>query len=234
MKYQYLLLDFDNTLVDFDETEKRALTQAVKDCLGIEITEEERLSYHRINDMYWKALERREIQKDRLKSLRFRDFLVVLNKNREGLPLISPEELNARYVHYLSTIVVEFPEATEVCRRLSEHFQLFIITNGATEVQEGRMAGCGFRPYVKKMFISEQYGISKPDPRFMEDIIAFTGDSERSQYLVIGDSPTSDMKFAENAGLDACLIKTNNKVKAQGRWQYEISDISELPNLLFS
>lgn len=36
-------------------------------------------------------------------------------------------------------------------------------------------------------------------------MIADIGDFERERYLVIGDSPSSDILGAKNAGLDSCL-----------------------------
>lgn len=230
--YRYLLLDFDNTLVNFDETERRALLKSCNDVLGLTLNGEELLSYHRINDGYWKALERHEITKPRLKLLRFRDFLIVLEKAHPDLPKVTPENLNASYVKNLASIVVEYPEALPALRKLAEKYRLFVITNGATEVQKGRMAGCSFRNLISEVFISEEYGVSKPDAAFFKPIEEYLGDFDRSHYLVVGDSPTSDMKFAENAGVDACFVTNGQKTKKERRWKYEISDISFLPSLL--
>ena len=232
--YRYLLLDFDNTLVDFDETERRALTDSVKEFLGISLSPEELTAYHRINDGYWKALERHEITKERLKLLRFRDFLTVLSASRPGPTKAAPEELNRAYVEKLALTVVEYPEAYKALSVLQKQFRLYVITNGAEAVQTGRMSGCSFRNLISGNFISEVYGFSKPDAAFFNPIAEKIGDPDRSRYLVVGDSLTSDMQFAENAGLDACLVTHGRRILKKRTWKYEIRDISELPELLHS
>ena len=61
MKYKYLLFDADNTLFDFNTSEKRAfLALSVIDSKVFAVENYE--LYHKINDLMWKRLERREIQ----------------------------------------------------------------------------------------------------------------------------------------------------------------------------
>ena len=52
--YRYLLLDFDNTLMDFNETERIALGKTFETLFQKELTAEDTALYHRINDSYWK------------------------------------------------------------------------------------------------------------------------------------------------------------------------------------
>ena len=75
MKYRYLLIDLDDTLLDWHETERRALTVVFRERLGRELTPEEVASYNAINAACWKLLERKMITKPELKVKRFTEWI---------------------------------------------------------------------------------------------------------------------------------------------------------------
>ena len=77
MRYQYLLIDNDNTLMDFNAAEKAALRDTLV-ASGLPADDETCAAYHRINDALWKALERGETTQPKLKVERFRQLLEVL------------------------------------------------------------------------------------------------------------------------------------------------------------
>ena len=70
MKYRYLLIDNDNTLMDFHAAEHAALREALTEA-GIEPTDAVCARYSAINDALWKALERGETTHAALKIIRF-------------------------------------------------------------------------------------------------------------------------------------------------------------------
>jgi 2-haloacid dehalogenase len=72
--YHYLLLDLDDTLLDWHKTEREALVKVIREMYSRELTEEDVLCYNRINARCWKRLELREITKDELKAIRFSEF----------------------------------------------------------------------------------------------------------------------------------------------------------------
>ena len=186
--YRYLLLDFDNTLMDFNETERIALGKTFETLFQKELTAEDTALYHRINDGYWKRLERKEVNREQLKEGRFSDFIKALGLTCEDVML------------------VEYPEAEEACRQLSEKYKLYVITNGTTYIQKARYAGTGFQKHMDGIVISDEVGVDKPDPRFFDAVVKLTGDSDARHYLVVGDSLSSDIRFGKNIGADTCRI----------------------------
>ena len=125
--YRYLLLDFDNTLMDFNETERIALGKTFETLFQKEQTAEDTALYHRINDSYWKRLERKEVNREQLKEGRFSDFIKAL-----GLTCEDVMHVNQVYMDFLAETVVEYPKAEEACRQLSKRYKLYVITNGTT------------------------------------------------------------------------------------------------------
>ena len=199
--YRYLLLDFDNTLMDFNETERIALGKTFETLFQKELTAEDTALYHRINDSYWKRLERKEVNREQLKEGRFSDFIKAL-----GLTCEDVMHVNQVYMDFLAETVVEYPEAEEACRRLSEKYKLYVITNGTTYIQKARYAGTGFRKHMDGIVISDEVGVDKPDPRFFDAVVKLTGDPDARHYLVVGDSLSSDIRFGKNIGADTCRI----------------------------
>jgi len=100
--YRYLLLDFDNTLMDFNETERIALGKTFETLFQKELTAEDTALYHRINDGYWKRLERKEVNREQLKEGRFSDFIKAL-----GLTCEDVMHVNQVYMDFLAETVVE-------------------------------------------------------------------------------------------------------------------------------
>lgn len=220
--YRYLLIDFDNTVMDFTQTERLALARAVKEMCGRDITEEETAVYHVINDGYWKKLEKKEVSRDQLKFGRFSDFMKAL-----GVEDVDINALNKRYMDCLAETVVEYPESFEALRELSERYSLYIITNGTTYIQKARLAGTSFRDLIKRMFISDEIGADKPAVEFFGPVVRETSDPDLRRYLVVGDSVSSDIRFGKQIGVDTCFIGAEGSGA-----DYTIAGIKELPELL--
>ena len=66
MKYEYLLFDADDTLLDFKRSEREALSDSLLK-FGIEPTDELISAYSEINDSLWKLLEKGGIEKNKLR-----------------------------------------------------------------------------------------------------------------------------------------------------------------------
>ena len=91
MRYQYLLIDNDNTLMDFSAAEAKALRETLQkaDLPTDEATVE---TYSRINDALWKALERGETTQPELKVERFRQLLTHLHREGDPAALVPPTQ----------------------------------------------------------------------------------------------------------------------------------------------
>ena len=95
--YRYLLVDNDNTLMDFSLAERKALMETFT-AFGLPEDEDAARTYALVNDRHWKKLERGETTAERLAVERFREFLDVT-----GHPQIDAKAMSGRYEHQLST-----------------------------------------------------------------------------------------------------------------------------------
>jgi len=143
------------------------------------------------------------------------------------------EEFSKRYLVHLARAADLMDGAETVVRRLHEHFRLAIITNGLKEVQRPRLECSPIAVFFEDVFISEEIGAAKPDPRFFEAVFARIGNPTREKVLVIGDSLTSDIQGGNLFGLDTCWFNPHRKpAAAQFPATYEIQALSQLPGLL--
>ena len=209
MSYKYILLDADNTLFDFNASQRLAFFDMLSE-FGIEQREEYLEAYHKINDGWWKKLERRETDREQLKLGRFVDFAAYA-----GIENVAPADMDACYRKHLGDNGIELDGAVDFLKSIRDGHRLFIVTNGMSQTQHGRFDRSPIRKLVDGLYISEEVGADKPSVRYfelvLEDIARQFPDMTKEQCLVVGDSLTSDIKGANNAGLDCCWYDRDGK-----------------------
>ncbi len=201
MKYKYLLFDADNTLFDFGMAEYHAFMETCSHA-GIQWSEEAYRVYSEINDAQWKKLERGETTQAELKIQRYREFLqwYGYSGDRETMAVCMGND----YKEALGRQIYLMPDALDVLKALTaKGYWIGIVTNGITAIQTARLAASPMRKYIRKLYISEEMGCAKPDPAFFEAVFTDLQVSDPSQYLVIGDSLSSDIDGASAAGIDS-------------------------------
>ena len=97
MNYPIILLDADDTLLDFAASEAAALADMLV-AQGLPNTPEVRHRYSEINTEHWKRLERGEITREELKISRFRQLLAELGSNAD--PAVCNDDYMARLGSY--------------------------------------------------------------------------------------------------------------------------------------
>ena len=222
-KYYCILFDADNTLLNFDAAENKALAETLVN-YGIEPDAETVQTYRTINEELWRQLEKGQIRREKLFGERFSRFLKAINAAGDGV------EMNRCYLEQLSTHPdLMSPEVLDVLRELSEVATLAIVSNGAQKVQTRRLAESGVMNFMEDVFISEKMGCEKPSARIFDAALRALGVENREHVLMVGDSLSSDIQGGSNAGLDTCWYNPNH-AENPGKVipTYEISSLEEL------
>lgn len=220
--YTYLLFDADNTLFDFDRANRNAFHQVCATCDLPESEENFRL-YERCNGALWQAFDRGECTKEFLVIERFRRFLAALGLERD------PEYCNEVHLSALGQSTLLLPYAEEVCRMLSRDHKLYLVTNAVASVQKSRLSRSPLAPYITAAFISEEAGASKPATEYFDYVFARIDGITQENCLLIGDSLSSDILGANNAGIPCCWYNPKELPRPDGlRIEYEIRDLREL------
>ena len=222
MPYPYLLFDADNSLFDFDQAERNAHLLLCR-AHGLAFSEEGYQLYHKCNADLWRDFDRGLCTKEYLLVERFRRYLAITGERAD------PEALNRDHLRALGEGAMLLPGAEELCRVLSRDHRLYLLTNAVASVQKARFANSAIAPYFQGAFISEEVGVGKPDPAYFDYVFHAVPGLARDNALVIGDSLTSDIQGANNAGLPCCWFNPKGQPRPQGlRIDYEIRTLEEL------
>ena len=222
MPYPYLLFDADNTLFDFDQAERNAHLLLCR-AHGLAFSEEGYQLYHKCNADLWRDFDRGLCTKEYLLVERFRRYLAITGERAD------PEALNRDHLRALGEGAMLLPGAEELCRVLSRDHRLYLLTNAVASVQKTRFANSAIAPYFQGVFISEEVGGGKPDSAYFDYVFHAVPGLARDNALVIGDSLTSDIQGANNAGLPCCWFNPTGQPRPQGlRIDYEIRALEEL------
>ena len=80
-KYYCILFDADNTLLNFDAAESKALAETLVN-YGIEPDAETVQTYRTINEELWRQLEKGQIRREKLLNERFSRFLKAIEDRK--------------------------------------------------------------------------------------------------------------------------------------------------------
>ena len=220
--YHCLLLDADNTLLDFEATEHKALLETFAE-FEVPAEEETLEQYHQINKGLWAALDRGEICIDRLATERFVRLGQTLGLRLDAARMEKGYQDNlAKHADLLSGVL-------EAVRELSEVATLAIVSNGFERVQTSRLALSGLDRYMDGVFISEKVGAAKPNRRVFEAALNALGVENRDKVLVVGDSLRTDILGGSRAGLHTSWLNADG-AEPEGGVQptYTITRLEEL------
>ena len=206
MRYQYLLIDNDNTLMDFNAAEAKALIDVLT-AHNLPTDDATVHRYHEINDALWKALERGETTQPKLKVERFRQLLAVLGRED-----IDPAAMGAEYAAGLGNHADLLPGAEEFMHAVHGKMKIALVSNGVSAIQRSRLAKCPLTPLFDAIVISEEVGVAKPDPKLLHVAMEMLGCTDKSQAVMMGDSLSADIPAAVNAGVDSIFFSLKGKV----------------------
>ena len=221
-KYNCIMMDIDNTLLDFDAAERKALLETLQE-YSLPCDDAALTRYHEINAALWAELNKGKIRREKLVVERFDKFAKEFHCDAKAA------DLNRTYTEHLATHADVIPGAEEVLHELSEVATMIAVSNGTESVERGRLKLSGFEKYFDDVFISEAVGISKPNPKIFQLAMRKLGIEQIDKVLVVGDSLSADIQGGINAGLDTCWVNASHAANENSLTPtYEVSTLQEL------
>ena len=222
---EFLLLDLDDTILDFHKAERIALSKTIGE-FGVEPSEAVLDRYHHINKWHWEQLELGVMTRDQVLVGRFAQLFEELGMEVDAAACMKQYEHNLSMGHYF------LPGAEEAVKRLKEKYRLFLVSNGTASVQHSRLTSAGLYPCFEQVFISQAIGYNKPDKAYFDRCFERIPGFAPEKALMVGDSLTSDIKGGINAGLKTVWVNPAHKDCGSIRPDYEIEGLSQLEALL--
>ena len=205
MKNKYLL-DADETVLDFVRSSRESFGAAMRK-FGHESAAQHYALFKEINDGLWREYERGEIRKAELVVARFSRFFARMSIEEDAAAV------NREYFAKLCRTGYLLEGARSFMDELKKRGKVYLITNGTPDAQYGRLASLGLTDFFDGVFVSDEIGFAKPDARFFAYVLQHI-QAEKQDCVIIGDSLTSDIKGANNAGIECVWYNVCGKEAA--------------------
>lgn len=235
-KYKAVLIDWDQTIGDWEGAEYKALRD-IYDLHNLSewyATFEDYLTtYKEKNTALWMQYGNGEITKQFLHRERFLyPLLKALDLTFAPQPFVAlADKMGTEFLDLTNKYFCLLPSAREVVTALAKKYPLTILSNGFGEVQYYKIETSGLKSCFQHIVISEEVGINKPQPGIYEQALRLNGVT-RDEAVMIGDSFSSDIQGAINAGIDQIWVTWGKPHPAEQQATYEVKTLAEVLDIL--
>ncbi|MBR6525428.1 MAG: YjjG family noncanonical pyrimidine nucleotidase [Clostridia bacterium] len=227
MNIKAILLDVDNTLLDFNECARVSLKEAMEQC-GFVYQDSMYAVFERENNAIWKEMEKGLLTREELHEQRFRRILRALDMDENEGPAM--EEVFQRCVGEGAEHVTG---ALELLRYLYEKYPLYVASNARQFRQVKRLEKAGMMPYIRAVFSSEMMGANKPAKAFFDGCFAAMEGISPGECVIIGDSLSADIEGGRTCGLKTIWYNHDKlPVPENCMADYVVHSLDEIRNIL--
>ena len=189
-----VLIDIDNTLLDFDKCAKDSIKKTCKVC-SLPFAEEIFSAFIPVNDSLWREIEKGTLTKKKLHEIRFWRVFEVAGIKADGAAF------EKTFREFLEVSHEKVDGAEELLSYLSEKYRVYAVSNAAHSEQLTRLKNAGLSKYLSGCFVSDTLGAEKPSAEFFDACFSRIADADKRETVVIGDSVSADMVGGKNYGL---------------------------------
>jgi putative hydrolase of the HAD superfamily len=194
-----VLFDLDDTLFDHRRSARAALREVhARHAAHADFDAFERHHARYLEEMHVEVLAGR-IGLDDARRERFRRVFLAL-----GVALDSRDVDAVASAYRGGYLQARRPiqGAVELLDAVRPSARVAIVSNNLVDEQREKLLFCGLSPYVDVLMVSEEAGVSKPDPRIFEMALSRL-DVAASEAVMVGDSWAADVTGATRAGIRA-------------------------------
>lgn len=221
-----ILIDLDNTLIDFNECARHAIIEGFEK-FGARYTDETFPTFLRENNKLWASHERGEIDRAYIRANRWNIIFEKLGIECDGPAM---ETFFEDYIAH-SAYPVEY--AYELLDYLKDKYNLYIVSNGFRAVQQSRLQKGDFRKYFKDVFVSEDAGAPKPSKEFFGYCFKKLGGASVDECILIGDSLTADILGGNDYGIKTVWFdRTGETPDGSKIPTYTVKKLEEIKKIL--
>ncbi|MCK0130679.1 YjjG family noncanonical pyrimidine nucleotidase [Flavobacteriaceae bacterium F08102] len=207
MQIEHVFFDLDHTLWDFEQNSAKAFDYLFsKHQIKVDLVSFLKV-YKPINFDFWKMYREDRISKKELRYQRLKKTFDVLQFTISDDRIHS---LSSGYLEQLTNFNHLFEHTVDILEYLKPKYQLHIITNGFSEIQEKKMLNAQIRPYFTHIITSESVGVKKPNPRIFEFAMDLA-QCHTQNCMMIGDSLEADIQGAQGVGIQTIFFNSHRE-----------------------
>ena len=219
-----ILLDIDDTILDWDLCSHEAIRLAIEE-LKYDIPNTIYDAYDKINPKLWHMHEKKEITMDELFQMRFNKIFNEIGVSYDGVLF---EKIFRKYILDSHIFI---PNAKETLEYLYSKYDVYAASNSTLYQQLRRLSMANIIDYFTDIFVSEELGASKPSREFYDACLKRMH-HKKEEIIVIGDSLTSDIFGAYNYGLQSIWFNKKNIKEKEALYTYKVLSLNEIRKYL--
>lgn len=220
-----ILIDIDNTLLDFNECAKASMMQGFKD-FNLTYKDEMFPTFIKINDFLWGEIEKGNITKEELLEVRWNKIFAKLGIEFDGVTF------EDRFRYYIERSGHIVRDAHEVMDYLTSKYRVYAASNGFEKHQLGRLKEAKLIDKFSAIFVSEKAGYAKPSTEFFDYCFDRMGYVNKNEVIMIGDSVYADMKGGIDYGIKTCWFDFKRTQNCTAKVDYVIKNLTDLYKIL--
>jgi YjjG family noncanonical pyrimidine nucleotidase len=211
---KHLFFDLDHTLWHYEANCAAGLKiifdQNLLQAEGIGSAEVLYQSFYKVNTALWRAYETGEITSAILRKRRFEEVLASFDLQNIQLA----HSLSEQYMALIHTLPQLLPGALDLLHYLAPSYQLHILSNGFSDIQQKKLKHSGIIHFFKSITTSELALAVKPQPQIFRYALK-VAKARVSDSLMIGDNPNADIAGAQNIGMDSVFYNPSEIILEQ-------------------
>lgn len=231
--HRNIFIDLDDTIWDFTANSHVSLEIMYRDLDIARIYPDYDAfssAYYAKNSELWALYHHGKIEKDFLIIERYAHLLRTIGYNDIDNRLA--QRMNEYYLDTLALQTQLVPYAIELLDYLTRRgYNLYILSNGFIEVQHKKLQSAGIGDYFKRMVLSDEIGINKPDRRLFDYALEVTH-SQAADTLMIGDNYDADILGAMQAGWGQIYFDRNHRGITAQEPQHTVHSLKKVMDIL--
>ena len=216
-KYDILLFDLDDTLIDNTENIRHAF-KVMLDYMGDTYSDDKFNRWSNLDKQFWidrkdgKIIvpeEYKEPLEKKVRWIRSQRYILYFNND---ITLDKAMEINDLYLNALNEIVLPIDGAKETLEYLSKKYIIAVATNGPSVATTNKVRKIGCEEYIDHIFAADMFGYMKPSTIFFDGVKEALGELDSNKYLMIGDSLKTDVYGASRSNMDSCWFDRDEEI----------------------
>ena len=217
-KYEVLLFDLDDTLIDNLENVRYAYTKMVN-YMNEDYTLEGFKKWYELDKQFWIDFHdnkiivpdeyntSQELFVKYVRSLRYQ--LYFDNK----ISLEKAFEINDLFLSSLKEVIVPIEGAYETLEYLNKKYKIVIATNGPSSAAQTKLEKINCYKFIDSIFSADmtRKTVTKPKKEFFDELEEYLNFYEKDKMIIIGDSLRSEIEGGMNAGIDSIWYSSENE-----------------------
>lgn len=225
-----VLFDLDDTLFDHRYSCRTGLDAVRRTHAALRarsLDELEAVYYRSLNELHALVLEGQLT----LEMARVERFRRLFTHFGDGDAIPAPEPVAAAYHAAYRAARRAVPGALPLLRALQPRVQVAVITNNLGAEQREKLRICKLDAWFDVVVISEEVGVTKPDPAIFAMTLERLG-CDPVDAIMVGDSWESDIVGATNVGMRAVWLNRYQHPCPDARLAAEIDALEPTDRLL--